>query len=79
MAIRLSWCGGRGGGACACGAKVFSHRALAGAATTGYLARHNRGFRCHSSGVEHFIGNEEVLGSIPSDSTSELAKGCLIR
>jgi hypothetical protein len=26
--------------------------------------------RCHSSGVEHFIGNEEVLGSIPSDSTS---------
>ncbi len=25
---------------------------------------------CHSSGVEHFIGNEEVQGSIPCDSTS---------
>ncbi len=25
---------------------------------------------CHSSGVEHLIGNEEVEGSIPSDSTS---------
>ena len=24
----------------------------------------------HSSGVEHFIGNEEVGGSIPLDSTS---------
>ncbi len=26
--------------------------------------------RCRSSGVEHFIGNEEVGGSIPLDSTS---------
>jgi hypothetical protein len=33
----------------------------------GYIGA--RTARCHSSGVEHFIGNEEVLGSIPSDST----------
>lgn len=26
-------------------------------------------FCCRSSGVEHFIGNEEVGGSIPLDST----------
>ncbi len=32
--------------------------------------------RCHSSGVEHFIGNEEVQGSIPCDSTTWRMKGC---
>ncbi len=36
----------------------------------GIIGRHR--VCCHSSGVEHFIGNEEVQGSIPCDSTSEV-------
>jgi hypothetical protein len=32
--------------------------------------------RCHSSVVEHFIGNEEVVGSIPTDSTTQRGSLC---